>query len=187
MKKTTVQDPAATRRRRVALGAGLGLVVGGGIDLILGDSGWGLVIGILCGALLGYFVRFPLPLMEYPPYIMRRIILSAIFFLVTLFVSQWLLDQELEKSYQVLVAIAPSIPGALLVFSIGSAIAQLDELQRRIQLEGIGIAFGASVIIFLSYALLVEVGIPQVNWMFVPLLMVLLWGIGKLWTMWKYR
>jgi hypothetical protein len=68
MKKTTVQDPAATRRRRVALGAGLGLVVGGGIDLILGDSGWGLVIGILCGALLGYFVRFPLPLMEYPLY-----------------------------------------------------------------------------------------------------------------------
>jgi hypothetical protein len=118
---------------------------------------------------------------------MRRIILSAIFFLVTLFASQWLLDQELEKSYQVLVAIAPSIPGALLVFSIGSAIAQLDELQRRIQLEGIGIAFGASVIIFLSYALLVEVGIPQVNWMYIPLLMVLLWGIGKLWTMWKYR
>ena len=84
-------------------------------------------------------------------------------------------------------ALLPAIPGAYLAYSIGSAIAHLDELQRRIQLEAIGFGFGASVIAALIYALLVQVGIPQVSWMFVPLVMILLWGVGKLWTMWKYR
>ena len=63
----------------------------------------------------------------------------------------------------------------------------IDELWRWIQLEAIEIAFGGSVIIILSYALLVQVGVPQVSCMFVPLLMLQIWAIGKLWTMWKYR
>jgi hypothetical protein len=53
-------------------------------------------------------------------------------------------------------------------------------LQRQIQLEAIGIAFGGSVSIILSYALLVQVGVPQVSCMFVPLLMLLLWAIVDL-------
>lgn len=63
----------------------------------------------------------------------------------------------------------------------------MDELQRRIQLDAIGIGFGASLIVTLTYALLVQAGILQVSWMFVPLLLVLMWGVGKLWTVWKYR
>jgi hypothetical protein len=114
-------------------------------------------------------------------------VLSAVLFFVFLFGSQWLLNKDLGEPYQVLVALAPSIPAVLLGLSIASAIAQLDELQRRIQLEAIGIAFGGSVIISFGYALLVQVGAPEVSWMFVPLLMLLLWAIGKLWTMWKYR
>ncbi|MEE9187720.1 MAG: hypothetical protein V3U36_00020 [Anaerolineales bacterium] len=60
-------------------------------------------------------------------------------------------------------------------------------MRHRTQLEAIGIAFGGSVIITLSYALLVQVGDPQVSCKFVPLLMLLIWAIGNLWTMWKYR
>ena len=108
-------------------------------------------------------------------------------FFVFLFGSQWFLNQEIGETYQVLFALAPTIPAIFLGLSIASAIAQLDELQRRIQLEAIGIAFGGSVIIVFSYASLVQVGFPEVSWMFVPLLMLLLWAIGKLWTMWKYR
>ena len=98
-----------------------------------------------------------------------------------------MLSNEIGQEYQLLIALAPTIPGILLAVSIGSAIAQLDELQRRIQLEAIGIAFGGSIIASLSYALLVLAGFPQVSWMFVPLIMMMLWLVGKLWTMWKYR
>lgn len=178
---------APSRSRNIAIGAGLGLVIGGVIDMLTADSGWGLAIGILAGALVGYFVKFPLPVMEYPASIIRRILLSAVLFLGSLFLSNWLLDQDLAQAYQVIASVLPAIPGAYLAYSIGAAIAQLDELQRSIQLEAIGIGFGCSLIVFLTYALLVQVGIPQVSWMFVPLVLVLMWGLGKLWTVWKYR
>ena len=187
MKKSGTNESGQSRSRNIALGAGMGLVIGGGIDMLTNDTGWGLVIGILAGALLGYFFKIPLPVMEYPAAIIRRILVSVVLFLGLLFLSQWLLDQDLDQPYQVIAALLPAIPGAYLAYSIGSAIAQLDELQRRIQLEAIGFGFGASVIAALIYALLVQVGIPQVSWMFVPLVMILLWGVGKLWTMWKYR
>lgn len=187
MKKPVNQEASETRRRNIALGAALGMILGGAVDLLLGDSGWGFVIGILIGAIIGYRVDFQLPLMQYPAYIVRRITISAGVFLIFLLASQWLLGQNLDPQLQFLVAIAPSIPGALLAISIGTAISKLDEFQRRIQLEAMAIAFGGAVIISLTYALLVEAGIPQVDWVYVPLMLVSLWLIGKLWTIWKYR
>lgn len=187
MNKTSSDDTRGSRSRNIALGAALGLVIGGGLDLLLGDSGWGLVIGILLGAIIGYFVKFPLPLMEYPGYIIRRMVISAFLFLVILFLSQWLLNQELEPTYLYLVAALPAIPGLFLAYSIGLAIAQLDELQRRIQLEAISIGFGMSLLVTMTYAMLVQVGFPQVSWTLIPLLMVMTWGLGKIWTIWKYR
>ncbi len=187
MKNSTSTERSQSRRRNIAIGAAFGLIIGSSLDLILGDSGWSLVIGILLGAIAGYWIKFPSPAMQYPEYVIRRIVLSAVLFFIFIFGSQWLLNQGIGETYQVLVALAPTIPAILLGLSIASAIAQLDELQRRIQLEAIGIAFGGSVIIIFGYASLVQVGFPEVSWMFVPLLMLLLWGIGKLWTMWKYR
>lgn len=187
MKKSGTNESGQSRSRNIALGAGMGLVIGGSIDMLTNDTGWGLVIGILAGALVGYFVKFPQPVMEYPAYIIRRILFSAVLFLGLLFLSHWLLDQDFDQPYQVIAALLPAIPAAYLAYLIGSAIAQLDELQRRIQLEAISIGFGASIIVALTYALLVQVGIPQVSWMFVPLVMILMWGVGKLWIMWKYR
>ena len=138
MKISASQDPSQSRGRNIALGAVFGLLIGGSLDLILGDTGWGIVIGILFGALVGYWIKFPLPAMQYPPHVVRRIVLSAVLFSVFLFGSRWLLNQDIGELYKILVALAPSIPAALLGLSIASAITQLDELQRRIQLEAIG-------------------------------------------------
>jgi hypothetical protein len=187
MKIPPDREASSDRGRNIALGAAIGLVIGGGIDYFLGDTGWGLVIGILLGAFAGYWVKFPLPRMEYPAYIVRRMVISGILFVAILLVSIWMLNNAIGQEYQLWIALAPTIPGILLALSIGSAIAQLDELQRRIQLEAIGIAFGGSIILSLSYALLVLAGIPQASWVFVPLIMMVLWLMGKLWTMWKYR
>lgn len=187
MKNSTNQNTSQSRGRNIALGAAFGLIIGGGLDMIFGDTGWGLVIGILLGALLGYWIKFPLPAMRYPAHVIPQIIISAVLFFIIFLGSQWMLNQEFTQPYQYLIAVAPAVPAAWLAYSIASAISQLDELQRRIQLEAIGIGFGGSVLISITYALLAQVGVPQISWMFVPLLMVLLWGIGKLWTMWKYR
>lgn len=187
MKKPANQGASFDRGRNIALGAVIGMVVGGGVDYFVGDTGWGWVIGILLGALVGYWVKFPLPRMEYPAYIVRRVVFTGFLFLATFFAAIWMLDNDIAQDYQLLIALVPAIPGILFALSIGSAIASLDELQRRIQLEAIGIGSGASIIITLIYALLVEAGVPQVSWMFVPFLMILMWLVGKLWTVWKYR
>ena len=187
MKKPADRETSSDRGRNIALGAAIGLVIGGGFDYFLGDTGWGLVIGILLGAFVGYWVKFPMPRMEYPAYIMRRMLISGILFMAILLAAIWMLNNRIGQEYQFLIALAPTIPGILLALSIGSAIAQLDELQRRIQLEAIGIAFGGSIIASLTYALLVLAGFPQVSWMFVPLILMMFWLVGKLWTMWKYR
>lgn len=187
MKNTGTDDVRQSKSRNIALGAALGLVIGGFIDMLTNDTGWGLVIGILAGAVIGYFVKFPLPVMEYRQGAMQRIMFSAIGFLGALFLSQWLLDLDLARPYVLAAAVLPALPGAFLAVAIGSAISGLDELQRRIQLEAIGIGFGASILTFMTYALLVQVGVPRVSFMFVPVVMILLWGVGKLWTMWKYR
>lgn len=187
MKNTGTNDERQSKSRNIALGAALGLVIGGGIDMLTNDTGWGLVIGILAGAVVGYFVKFPLPVMEYRQGAMQRILYSAVAFLGGLFLSQWLMDLDLARPYQLVAAVLPAVPGAFLVYAIGSALSGLDELQRRIQLEAIGIGFGTSILAFMTYGLLVQVGISQVSWMFVPVVMILLWGVGKLWTIWKYR
>jgi hypothetical protein len=187
MKQPANQQTSSERGRNIALGAALGLVIGGGLDYFFGDTGWGMVIGILVGALVGYWVKFPLPRMEYPAYIVRRMFVSGVFFMATLLAVIWMINNKIGLEYKLLISLAPAIPAILFALSIGSAISQLDELQRRIQLEAIGIGFGASVIVALIYALLVAAGLPQVSWMFAPLIMVLMWGAGKMWTMWKYR
>lgn len=61
MKNSANQDPSQSRGRNIALGAAFGLLIGGGLDLILGDTGWSHVIGILLGVLVGYWIKFPLP------------------------------------------------------------------------------------------------------------------------------
>jgi hypothetical protein len=112
MKHSVDQDQVQTRGRNIALGAGLGLLIGGGLDLILGDGGWGIAIGILIGAIAGYWINFPLPVMQYPPQIIRQIFLAAVIFFVFLFGSQWLLDQDFSQSYNFLIAVAPAVPAA---------------------------------------------------------------------------
>ena len=66
-------------------------------------------------------------------------------------------------------------------------IASLDELQRRIQTEAIAIGFAGTAIVVGGYALLQFAGYAQVNVGVVILIMSLMWLVGKLWTLWRYR
>lgn len=187
MKKPADQDFTNNRRRNIAFGAAIGLVIGGAADMLFGDTGWGLAIGIVVGAIAGYWINFDLPRMEYPPHVVRRMVISGVLFFAALLAAYWLLNRDLSAPYQYIVALLPAIPGGLLAISIGSAISSLDELQRRIQLEAIAIGFGISIVVSMTYALLVIVGAPLISWTYLPVILVFFWLIGKLWTVWKYR
>ena len=41
--------------------------------------------------------------------------------------------------------------------------------------------------VVLTYGLLGNVGVPQAGWIYVPVVMVFGWFLGKMWTLWRYR
>jgi hypothetical protein len=165
----------------------IGLVVGFILGLIDGDLLEGLGFGLIVGLAIGAVLERRHHLMQYPPGIVRRIIIAGGFFLVTLIASLELRDLADSRWLQIALALAPAIGFALVVFAIASALASLDELQRRIQTEAIALGFGFTAVIVTTVGLLEEIGLAQPGWIYVVFPMIIGWGLGKLWTMWKYR
>ena len=165
-------------------GAALGLLYSSGFEfgVVLG-----LVIGALFGIAIGYrIIRNP-PKMRYPMYLLRRTLIAATFLFLTAYVYSILTEQDLSHSQAFLITLLPWAGWIALVVSIGMMIASLDELQRRIQTEAIAIGFAGTAIVVGGYALLQFLGYAQINIGIVLLIMSLMWLIGKLWTLWRYR
>ena len=165
----------------------IGLLIGLAIGFIQGDvlegASFGLIIGLCIGA--GFEGRGSL--MRYRPGAMRRILLAAALFLISLLLVFEFLEGVDRGVLRTLLALAPAATFLLFVLALGWAIAGLDELQRRIQTEAIAIGFGFTAVAVLTVGLLGQVGFEQPNWIYAGLPLVLGWVLGKLWTMWKYR
>ena len=182
------QSSQGDARRGMMTGMALGMAIGAAIGLVLGDISWGFIIGMLIGAAVGYWRFRDTPIgMRYPPQLVRQLIISGVMYLVSLIGALYLLETDLDQSVQIIIMLVPAIPGLWFLISIGRSIASMDELQRRIQLEAIAIGFGISAMVALTYGLLGIVGVPQVGWIYVPVVMVFGWFFGKMWTLWRYR
>ena len=75
-------------------------------------------------------------------------------------------------------ALAPVIPAIFGIIAYMRFVGRMDELQRRIQFEGIAFGFGVTGILTFSYGFLENVGFPHFNLLWVFPLMIALWGIG---------
>ncbi|TMD57061.1 MAG: hypothetical protein E6I87_14950 [Chloroflexi bacterium] len=87
--------------------------------------------------------------------------------------------QSLEPGpLRIAVTLLPMLPVALALMAYLRFLRRMDELQLRIQLEGIGFAAGAVGLLTFAYGFLENVGLPAfpVIWVF-PLL-IAFWGIG---------
>jgi uncharacterized protein YebE (UPF0316 family) len=118
--------------------------------------------------------------------VIRNLVISGVLFFVIFLGSIYLINHDIGGSYQTLIALAPTIPLFIFILAIAKAIASLDELQRRIQIEAIAIGFGLTVLVSSTIGLLGLTGFPQPDWIFVSVIMVFSWLVGKLWTRWKY-
>jgi hypothetical protein len=166
----------------------VGLLVAGFLSQYLfGDWIFGVAITLLLsfswGLLKGYLV---IP-MRYPGHIIRLIMIAVMIFTVTTITAVLLLNQGLADPYKLLVATLPGIASLFLAYAIARAFASLDELQRRIQLEALAIAFGWSLVCVYAIGIYIMAGMDQPRWIYLLPMMVFGWLAGKLWTMWKYR
>lgn len=67
------------------------------------------------------------------------------------------------------------------------AVGNLDELQRRIQLEAFAFSLGGTGMLTFGYGYLELAGLPHINWLFVLPLMAFLWGAGLVIASRRYR
>ena len=122
---------------------------------------------------------------ERAPLIRPLLVPLMIYFGLLFFATRWLPENP-NATWRYLVALSPVLPGVFVAVGIVRAILNLDELQRKIILEGLAISFMGTFILLLSLGLLGMVDVPQLNGVYVCLVMVVLWLLGKFWATRRY-
>ena len=188
MKEDLQSIPSSEMRKNLVTGAVAGGMLGVAFGYGFGSLWLGIIVGIVFGLAIGYRIsRVPIK-MRYPMYLIRRVLMAAGFLIMVGLAYATLLDRGWTGTPAILAALIPIAAWTFLVVTLGKAIASLDELQRRIQTEAISIGFAGTVIVCGGYGLLGLGGVlPSLNWGLVIFVMVLMWFVGKMWTLWRYR
>jgi hypothetical protein len=105
------------------------------------------------------------------------VILSALTWVLVYLFTRRLLDSgQLAEGLRIVVALAPLLPFAFFLTFLLAGIRSMDELQRRIQLEALAVAFPLAILFFMLLGLL-ELAIPlspddwsyRHTWSYLPL------------------
>ncbi len=99
-------------------------------------------------------------------------------YVIIVFGSVWLLKHYPHSPSRFLLAILPVIPAAFAMWAAIRYFRGLDELQRRIQVEGLAFSFLASCLIALSWGFLQNAGLPHADVIWGAPVLVFLWGVG---------
>ena len=119
--------------------------------------------------------------------IVRPLLVPFVFYIGALLFSFNWLEAYPDATWRAVVALIPMIPGIFIATGIVRSIQQLDEMERKILLEGMSISFMATFILLISMGLLGAAGVQQLNGSYIALFMVVLWLIGKLWGHRRYQ
>lgn len=84
-------------------------------------------------------------------------------------------------------SLAPLLPGLAVCWAVVRQLRRLDEMQRRLQLEALGLAFAGTALLTFGYGFLENVGFPKLSMFSVWPLMAGLWAAGVAIGAWRYR
>lgn len=105
------------------------------------------------------------------------VILTGSIWVIVYLLTRGLLDSNrLPEGWRIVVALAPMVPFTFFLALILAGTRSMDELQRRIQLEALAIAFPLAMLLFMLLGLL-ELAIPlsaqdwsyRHTWSYLPL------------------
>lgn len=108
-------------------------------------------------------------------------------YVVTLLISVNLVQGMGPSPLRILLAAAPIVPVTLALLAFLRFFRHMDELQKRIQLDAMAFALGATGLLTFTYGLLENAGLPQLSFVWVLPLMVALWGIGTVAAARRYQ
>jgi hypothetical protein len=106
---------------------------------------------------------------------------------VVLIVSVTLIQRDPQAPWRYVVALAPIVPAFFALLAFIRFLGRVDELQRRIQLDAIGLSFAATGILTFAYGFLENVGFPKLSYIWILPAMVILWGFGQAVASVRYR
>lgn len=112
---------------------------------------------------------------------------ATVAYLVLLIVSIGLIQANPHASWRLAVAVLPVIPAIFGALALVRYVGKIDELQRRIQLDGFAFSFGVTAILTFTYGFLENAGLPPISFIWVLPLMIFLWGIGTAIASARYR
>jgi hypothetical protein len=92
-----------------------------------------------------------------------------------------------QAEWRYYIAVLPVLPAGLAIWMFVRALARLDEVKKRIQMQSFGFAFGATALLTFAYGFLESAGLPQLNLTFVLPLMAVLWAVGTAVFSWRHR
>lgn len=172
-------------RANLAAGFFSGLLLGVGVGMSVDSVPFGAAVGGGLGVLLGLVIsRREIP-MRYRPNLVRRMLLTGSLFLLTMMLYAQVMEMPTDVNIYLLLSF-PTLTGGLFVFSLGSAIASLDEMQRRFQTEAIAIGFAGTAIAVVPLALWNQQSDSPLQWVLLILVMVTSWAFGKFWVKRRY-
>ncbi len=108
-------------------------------------------------------------------------------YMVLVFASVHWIKHGVSGPLKYLVAIMPVFPALMVPVAVVNFVRSMDELQRRIQLEGLAFAFTLTAVLTMAYGFLENAGLPQLSWTLVWPLMGFLWAVGTYMARRRYR
>ncbi len=101
--------------------------------------------------------------------------------------SSLLLAQVQDGALRIASALLPVLPMIAVATVVIRHIRHLDELARKIHLEGLAVAFVGTALVTFSYGFLETAGFPRLSMFMVWSLMGPLWAVGSFFAWRRYR
>ena len=113
---------------------------------------------------------------------------SLALYIVLLVVSLRLLAHGVQpQGARIVVSLLPMLAGLPLCVAVVRRLGRIDELQRKIQLEALALAFTGTALLTFGYGFLENAGLPRLTMFVVWPLMAALWVLGLALGHLRYR
>jgi hypothetical protein len=109
---------------------------------------------------------------------LREFLPAMVAYAVVLIISVWLIKHQVHPGLRMPFALLPMIPALVALWAAIRYFRGLDELQRRIQFDGLAFSFVATCLIALTWGFLQNAGLPHADIVWVTPLLLFLWGVG---------
>ena len=116
-----------------------------------------------------------------------QLALALLAYTIILAVSSSLTSAYSDAAWRFPIAVTPVVPFMYGIVAYVRYLQSVDELQQRINLEALAIAFGATAAITFCYGFLEHVGLPHINWWWVWPVMGASWILGNEYAVRKYK